>query len=450
MALNTRPPTCLVPWPLILVEGGEKSGKSWLFAELSASDKVGRCVWIDLGEGSADEYGDAITGEITYEVVIHDGSWASIFGQIADAHAAAAKARDAGEKPFCLGIDSATLLWEMLKDWAAARAAGSDSNKARLAKDPNAEIKVPNLVWNDVAARWQRMMRLLMTFPGICVITARGKETVKIENGRPVEGETVYKVETQKNLQYDASVWLRVSRDAPPMIVGARSKHLRIRHGRDEGRVLSPDATLEQLIFEGLRCGQDSQPRDLVRLGRERLPETIRDEALATRDRDELLALLAETAHPTFAGVTVENENGNEELLHELVLRHGREATGKADSPAKPEAKPNRFAKVRDDRAAQDIPAAPASAGMSPDEPADEKLLGRVKAVLAACQATSGPAQAAVCAALLGRSMKTLDNLTRAEAVKVGNAVLVAAQQKDPRQALAAIVGQAINNRKAA
>lgn len=236
--LNTRPPTCAVPWPLILVEGGEKSGKSWMFAELSASPKVGRSLWLDIGEGSADEYGDAITGKPTYEVVVHDGSWASIYGQVQAAHAEAKRARAAGEKPVCLGIDSMTLLWEMLKDWAGDRAARTDSNRARLARDPGAEIKIPTHIWTDVHARWSRLMRLLMTFEGIAVVTARGKDTIKIGgDGKPVEGERDYKVEAQRNLQFDATVWVRLSRDAHPMIVGARSKHLRIRYGRDEARV---------------------------------------------------------------------------------------------------------------------------------------------------------------------------------------------------------------------
>lgn len=61
MTLKTRKPTGAVPWPLVLLEGEEKAGKSWALAELSASDKVGDTYWFDLGEGAADEYG-AIPG----------------------------------------------------------------------------------------------------------------------------------------------------------------------------------------------------------------------------------------------------------------------------------------------------------------------------------------------------------------------------------------------------
>ncbi|MEU4228326.1 hypothetical protein AB0F17_28865 [Nonomuraea sp. NPDC026600] len=463
--LKTRPPTCVVPWPLILVEGGEKSGKSWMFAELSASPRVGRCVWLDAGEGSADEYGDAITGEITYEVIEHNGSWAEIIGQVQAAHTEAKQARAAGKPPVCLGIDSMTLLWEMLKDWAGARAAQSESNKRRLKADPTAEIKIPNHIWNDVHARWRKLMRLLMTFEGIAVVTARGKETIKIDKatGEPVPKQFDYKVEAQRNLQFDATVWVRLSRDAHPQIVGARSKHLRIRYGKDEARVVE-GMTLEHLVFEGLRCSMASQPRDLVQLGRERLPEEIRDEALATTDRDDLLGLLAEASHPQFAGVAVENENGDEELLVDLITRHGIEVTG-GKKPAAQQGRPasarpplnpdNRFYREKQARAAQDVPAAPDSAGGPADEPAPAELLDRLGAALTACGSTSAPAQLAVAAALVGRKLRRPEDLTRAEAVKVGRAAQAAlatakTESKAPRDVLSAMVGQALKQRQAA
>jgi hypothetical protein len=435
---------------LYLTDGFVVTHNSWTIAELAASDKVGRVLWLDIGEGSADEYGDAITGEINYEVIVHDGSWASIYGQIADAHAEAARARTAGELPVCLGIDSGSLLWEMQKDWAAERAKGNDRNKRALAQDPNAEIKVPNHIWNDVHARWNRMKRLLMTFPGICVITARGRETVKVDKaGNPIEGETVYKVEAQRGLQFDATVWLRLSRDAPPMIVGARSKHLRLRFGKDEARLLPADATLEDLIFKGLRCSVDSQPRNLVQLGRERTPEQIRDDALATTDREELLELLAEASHPGHVGVTVENEHGGEEFLTDVIKRRGLEVTGKKPEKAWPDQPDNRFYRERQNRQAQHVPPAPDPAGTTPNDPAPAELIARMQQALTACGSATRPAQLAACAGLLGRSIGKLTDLTRAEANRVGQRAQAAARQPNPQQALAALVAQAVQNRKA-
>ena len=106
MTLKTRQPTGAVPWPLTLVEGGEKSGRTWACALLTKSPKVGRCLWIDFGEGRADEYG-AIPG-VKYEVVVHDGTWASFYGAVVDASEAAGKAQANGEPPVVLIIDNMT------------------------------------------------------------------------------------------------------------------------------------------------------------------------------------------------------------------------------------------------------------------------------------------------------------------------------------------------------
>ncbi|MFI7114025.1 AAA family ATPase [Nonomuraea sp. NPDC050227] len=252
MAIRTRRPTGAVPWPLILLEGGEKAGKSWAAAELSASDKVGQTYWIDLNEGAADEYG-AIPGA-RYLVVEHNGTWADILGQVAEIRQEAARAAAAGEPPVVLVIDSMTAEWDLLKDWAANRAKGSRSNQQRLQRDPNAEVQIPMNLWNDATARHRRLMTMLMTFPGIVVMTARGKEVASLDSsGRPVEGSKDYKVEGHKNLAFDASVWVRLSRDHPPIVVGARSVHAGIKPGVDKPQPM-PDFTLERLIFDALKC----------------------------------------------------------------------------------------------------------------------------------------------------------------------------------------------------
>lgn len=252
MALKTRKPTSIVPWPLILLEGGEKSGKSWACAELSASDKVGQTYWIDLNEGAADEYG-AVPGA-RYLVVEHDGTWSAILTQISEVRKEARRAADAGEPPVVLVIDSMTAEWDLLKDWASNRAKSSRSNQQRLQRDPNAEVQVPMNLWNDATARHRRLMTMLMTFPGIVVMTARGKEVAALDaGGRPVEGSKDYKVEGHKNLAFDASVWVRLSRERPPVVVGARSVHAGIRPGVDKP-VPAPQFTLEWLVFEALKC----------------------------------------------------------------------------------------------------------------------------------------------------------------------------------------------------
>lgn len=261
MTLKTRPPTGAVPWPLILVEGSEKAGKSWAAAVLSASDKVGRTLWLDWSEGAADEYG-SIPGA-RYEVIEHDGTWPSIIGQIEDARDVAAKAVKDGDKPVVLVIDSMTAEWDDLKDWVDSKARRREVNRKKLEKDPEAEIQITTDLWNLATARHKELMRILMRFPGIVVMIARGADQVAMENGQPTKNRT-WKVEGQKNLAFDASVWVRLSRTEHPLIVGARSVHAGIVPGEDKPRRV-PDLTLEQLVFDILKCDpKTAHVRDLT------------------------------------------------------------------------------------------------------------------------------------------------------------------------------------------
>ncbi|AOT26046.1 RecA-like DNA recombinase [Mycobacterium phage Kersh] len=286
MTLKTRPPTGAVPWPLILVEGGEKAGKSWAAAVLSSSDKVGRTLWIDWAEGAADEYG-AIPGA-RYEVIEHDGTWTSIMEQVRAARDEAQRAIDAGEKPVVLVIDSMTAEWDDLKEWVDTKARRRESNRKKLEKDPEAEIQITTDLWNLATARHKELMRVLMRFPGIVVMIARGADQVAMENGKPTSQRT-WKVEGQKNLAFDASVWVRLNRGEHPQIIGARSVHAGIIPGEDKPRRV-PDLTLEQLVFDILKCDpKTAHVRELESV-QDRVLELL-DLIAAAESRDVLTGL---------------------------------------------------------------------------------------------------------------------------------------------------------------
>ncbi|AXC37238.1 RecA-like DNA recombinase [Mycobacterium phage ByChance] len=286
MTLKTRPPTGAVPWPLILVEGGEKAGKSWAAAVLSSSDKVGRTLWIDWAEGAADEYG-AIPGA-RYEVIEHDGTWTSIMEQVRAAKDEAQRAIDAGEKPVVLVIDSMTAEWDDLKEWVDTKARRRESNRKKLEKDPEAEIQITTDLWNLATARHKELMRVLMRFPGIVVMIARGADQVAMENGKPTSQRT-WKVEGQKNLAFDASVWVRLNRGEHPQIIGARSVHAGIIPGEDKPRRV-PDLTLEQLVFDILKCDpKTAHVRELESV-QDRVLELL-DSIAAAESRDVLTGL---------------------------------------------------------------------------------------------------------------------------------------------------------------
>lgn len=335
MTLRTRRPTGRVPWPLILVEGPEKAGKSWMCAELSASDRVGQTYWLDLGEGAADEYG-AIPGA-RYLIVEHDGSFSSILQSVVAVKAEAQRAAANGEPPVVLVIDSMTAEWELLKGMADAKARQRLARKGRRLA-PDAEPQISMDLWNEANARHRKLMTHLLTIPGIVVVTARGKDVAALDpGGRPIEGSREYRVEAQKTLAFDATVWVRVSRDHPPMVVGARSVHAGVRPGVDRP-VPQPDLTLERLVFDVLRCDPGTaHARALVELSTADKPEPpnpqkLRDWALEKeRTEDGLLQarerLLKE--HPDLAKTNVINETGDEEPLAALLARRAQEQAPK-------------------------------------------------------------------------------------------------------------------------
>lgn len=261
MALKTRKATGIPPWPLILIEGPEKSGKSWAAAQFTASERIGSAYWLDLGEGAADEY-IAIPGA-KYEVIDHDGTWFDIIGQIREVGAVA----EESEQPVVLIIDSMTAEWDMVKDWISVRAKESPSGRRKLKDDPNAEIKPSMNLWNDAASRHYELMRMLMKFPGIVIMTARGKETAALDaDGRPIEKAKDYRVEGHKNLPFDASVWVRLSRDDHPQVIGCRSVKAGVQPGVDRP-IKRADLSLEHVVFDIL--GLDAAvtaPRDMTAL----------------------------------------------------------------------------------------------------------------------------------------------------------------------------------------
>jgi hypothetical protein len=204
----------------------------------------------------------------------------------------------------------------------------TDSNKSKLARDPNAEIQVSMNFWNDAGTRHRRLMTMLMTFPGIVVVTARGKDVAALDaKGAPIPGTKEYRVEGHKNLAYDASCWVRMFRDKPAVVIGARSVHAGIRPGKDKPHDLDPDWSLEGLIFDFLQCDPArARVRDLAELRAMRPAEEIRNEALAeTTTFSRVKELYAEAVDLYGDEITVPNERQEPEPLLALLKRAGDE-----------------------------------------------------------------------------------------------------------------------------
>jgi hypothetical protein len=260
MTLRLREPSGIPNWPMILLEGPDQVGKSYQAAQFTGSDKVGPAYWLDMSEGIADEYIQVPGAK--YQIIDHNGTWPDIMDQLAEV----VKAAEGSEKPAVLVVDSMSSVWDMLKAWTNQRARNSKTGKRILAGDPDAEISPATNLWNDANSRHHQFMNLLAQFPGVVVLTARGKETVAMDkDGRPIPNAKDYSVEANKNLPFRVNAHVRLSRDDPPMVVSFRSATNGRRPGVDKPERY-PDFTLENLVFDvmGLKSAQTREVTELV------------------------------------------------------------------------------------------------------------------------------------------------------------------------------------------
>ena len=252
--LRTRKPTGRPSWPLILLAGEAKTGKSWSAAEFTGDPRVGRSFVLDLGEGSADEY--IVVPGADYEIIDHNGQWIDIIAQVEAVRDFARAELAAGHKPVCLIVDSMTAEWGMLSAWTDTRARRSNYNRKALAADPDAEIDISSNYWNDANSRHNRLMNILKTFPGVVIMTALETEKTQFgPDGKPVKNAPkVARPDAQKRVTADATVWVRLSHDVPPTIVGIRSPQPNVHNikpGQDRPKPW-PGFTLAKLVFEHL------------------------------------------------------------------------------------------------------------------------------------------------------------------------------------------------------
>lgn len=249
--LKTRKPTGEAAYPLVLVEGLAKSGKGWSWASFSASERVGRMVAIVTGERDADEYFNIPGAD--FELAIHDGTYRSILTQVQGA-CEELKFDDKGRPPVIV-LDSASNLWSLLKDEAQAIADRRAKNKNYYKEDE--ETKIHMDLWNNAKQRWRRIIDPLMSFPGIVIVTARGKETADADNLK--SGKKVWKVEGHKSLPFDVDVWIRTLEPKKAALIGARSVKRGI--SPNTNKMLPEDWTLDGVIFGLLECGRTKDPQ---------------------------------------------------------------------------------------------------------------------------------------------------------------------------------------------
>lgn len=214
MALQTRKPTGLPSWPIGLLAGKEKTGKSWACAQASASPLVDRTLWIGIGEDDPDEYG--VVPGADFEIVVHDGSYRGILGAVRDA-----VSEPRGEKPNLIVVDSGTRLWDLLKDNAQVTA----NRRAKGRKNANDDYTISMDLWNVAAQQWKDVFDLLRAHDGPVLVTARLDEVAVMEGGQPTAQRT-WKVQGHKSLPFDVNWVVEMRERGKFLLTGVRSAHL--------------------------------------------------------------------------------------------------------------------------------------------------------------------------------------------------------------------------------
>lgn len=227
--LKTRKPTGKPPWPMLLLAGMEKTGKSYACAVASASEHIGRTFWIGIGEDDPDEYG-AIPGA-RFEIVEHDGTYWNILRAI---EAAVAQPATDG-KPNLIVVDSIGRLWELLADMAQAEA------NRRRRKD---EAVITMDQWNVAKSRWAHVITALKSHNGPVVVTSRmEKVTVMDDDGNPTK-EKIFKIRAEKSLPFDVGVIVKMHARGEYYLEEVRSLKFKPEPGVT---VPYPDFTVEKL-----------------------------------------------------------------------------------------------------------------------------------------------------------------------------------------------------------
>lgn len=238
MSIKTRQPSGRPAWPIMLIAGTEKSGKSYASAEASASDLVDRTFWIGVGEDDPDELG-ALDGA-RFEIVEHDSTYRSVLAAIEAIHA-----EPVTDKPHLIVLDSGTRVWDMLSDEIQITANRRAARKGR--EVPEDGVRPTMDLWNSAKQRWNHVLDALREHDGPVIITARLDETTVVDGEKPTKDKD-WKVKAEKNLPYDVGVIVQLRGFGNAFLTGVRS--LRIKRNPSELTKL-PDFTVDG-IWRGL------------------------------------------------------------------------------------------------------------------------------------------------------------------------------------------------------
>jgi hypothetical protein len=278
MSIRTRKPTGKPSWPVLLLAGGEKCGKSYAASALSSSDLIDRTFWIEIGEGSADQYG-ALPGA-RYEIVEHEGHYDSMLEA-----ARSAVAEPHGKKPHAIVVDSMTELWDLLCN--EQQSIATKRGKATITMDQ----------WNAAKKRWRRFFDVLRRHDGPVILTARYEQvTVMDAKGQPTP-QKEWKVRAEKNLPFEVDGTIEIPKPRQFYLNGMRSLKFDVPVG---GHLKLPDDfTLDWFLHELGIAGNTAQrayvepTEDVVGAEAETLPSVTAEDILRESASENHRSLVA-------------------------------------------------------------------------------------------------------------------------------------------------------------
>jgi len=247
MTLVTRKPSGVPPWPVLLIAGAEKSGKSWACAQASMSNKIGRTLWVSVGESDPDQYG-AIPGA-DFEIVEHDKTLNGILAVLVEIASLPVQ-----EKPTLLVVDSMTRLWDMVTEYAQKKA------KERLKEGSKKEAVITMDLWNRAKGFWAHVVHAILAHDGPVLLTARLEPvTVLDANGKPTPLKAD-KIKTEKNLPYDVDGVIEMPERGTVFLSGVRSVPLNISKRTDMSKNFTIDGLWDSLGLQTTMPRRVSNP----------------------------------------------------------------------------------------------------------------------------------------------------------------------------------------------
>lgn len=330
-AIQWREPTGLPSWPILLLAGVEKAGKTYQAAVASASERVGMTWWVAFGEDEPDEYG-AIPGA-RFRIVQHDGTYR---GLIRALDAINAQPRTDPDRPDLIVVDSATRVWELLSAEAQAQANERAVKKAKRFNKPVPEddVTIGMDLWNTAAERWAHVMECLREHDGPVILTARlDVVTVVDERGEPTKEKTL-RVKAHKSLPFDVGAIAHLMAPGEVYLTGVRSLRMPLQVGE---RKPVEDFTVDRLwgvlgIDEGTspRTQTTLDPSAAVTGVPRKVIEDLGQRISDATSEDELKSLWAEVNR---AGAKDARVDPAWPTLGELIS-HAVEEIRKASQPA--------------------------------------------------------------------------------------------------------------------